>query len=54
MHNSANIPEKPKQDHPKTPEPPTDEGLERIANEAAEKALKSEQHYDEGHDIFTK
>ncbi|HVJ09216.1 MAG TPA: hypothetical protein VM554_12610 [Acidisarcina sp.] len=54
MNNPANIPEKPKQDQAKNPEPPTNKGVERIANEAAEKAQKSEQKYDEDHNIFTK
>jgi hypothetical protein len=28
--------------------------LDRVANEAAEQAGKTEQRYDQGHDIFTK
>jgi|GEM_PF-2813926 len=28
--------------------------LDRVANDAAEQAVKTEQRYDQGHDIFTK
>jgi hypothetical protein len=31
-----------------------DKELDRVADKAAEKAGKTEKHYDQGHDIFTK
>jgi len=31
-----------------------DEKIDRIAEQAAEKASKTEKHYDQNHDIFTK
>jgi hypothetical protein len=31
-----------------------DKKIDRIAEQAAEKASKTEKHYDQGHDIFTK
>ena len=37
-----------------TAETPQDKKIDRIAEQAAEKASKTEKRYDQGHDIFTK
>ena len=37
-----------------TSETGEDKRLDRIAEQAAEKAGKTEKHYDQDHDIFTK
>jgi hypothetical protein len=44
----------PRPDNSKDAEIPADKRLDRAADEAAEKAGKTEQRYDRGHDIFTK
>ena len=46
---------RPTQKDPAKPsETPDDKKLDRIADEAAERAGKTEQRYDKDHDIFTK
>jgi hypothetical protein len=42
------------QDHVLNPRTVEEKELDRIADEAAERAGKEEQRYDEGHSIFTK
>lgn len=44
----------PKVDQTKAPEIAANERLDRAAEEAAEKAGRTEQHYDGDHGIFTK
>ena len=44
----------PKVDQSKALETPADERLDRTAEEAAEKAGRTEQRYDSSHGIFTK
>jgi hypothetical protein len=48
---NANIPN---HDNAKPAENSEKKRLDRAANEAAEKAGKTEQRYDQGHNIFTK
>jgi hypothetical protein len=43
-----------RKDPSKTSETSDDKKLDRIADDAAERAGKTEQRYDEDHDIFTK
>lgn len=44
----------PKQDSARPAETPDEKRLDRAADEAAEKAGKTEQRYDRDHNIFTK
>jgi hypothetical protein len=53
MPSQTKFPETPiQQDFPVTTSKTTK--LDRLANEAASRATKREQHYDQEHDIFTK
>ena len=45
---------KPKQDIPTPAETTEEKKIDRVADEAAEKAGKTEQRYDRDHNIFTK
>ena len=54
MSNQIENQDKPKFDISKSSETQAEKRLERAADEAAEKAERTEQQYDEGHGIFTK
>ncbi len=54
MPNEIATEEAPKFDISKAPESEAVKRLDRAAEEAAEKAEKTEQNYDQGHGIFTK
>jgi hypothetical protein len=53
MPSETKIPPPPKQDDSSASET-ADKKLDRIADDAAKKAGKTEQNYDEGRNIFTK
>ena len=54
MPNQSEKSETPTPSDTKTLEKQVDKRLERDADEAAERALKTEQRYDKDHNIFTK
>jgi len=54
MANEINSPETLKIDQSKASETAADERLDRAAEEAAQKAGRTEQRYDSSHGIFTK
>jgi hypothetical protein len=54
MSNQADKTKAPEVDTSNTLETPADERLDRIADEAAQKAERTEKRFDSDHDIFTK
>jgi hypothetical protein len=54
MSDQVNHPETPKPTDSKPAETSTEGGLDRIADEAASRAIKTEERYDQNHDIFSK
>lgn len=55
MSDKAESPKIPKQqDRSEDSETPADKDLDRIADEAAQRAGETEKRYDQSHDIFTK
>jgi len=54
MPTQADHTDTPKHDKFMPEQTPAEKGLNHVANEAAEKAGKTEQRYDGDHNIFTK
>ncbi len=54
MPEESKIETPPTQEEVHAPKTRQDERIDRLAEQAAEGASKSEKRYDQGHDIFTK
>ena len=54
MPDQTRIEQTPSTEELNTAKTDQDEKIDRIAEQAAEKASKTEKHYDQNHDIFTK
>jgi hypothetical protein len=54
MPNQTDTPDVPRQDNSGAATTAKETKLDRIANEAASRAAKRQQRYDQEHDIFTK
>jgi hypothetical protein len=55
MHNETDQPDESRQqENPSHSRPAEQKKLDRLANEAAERAERREQRFDRDHDIFTK